>query len=158
MIKVRIIAVGKLKEKFFLEAAGEYEKRLKAFCELQTVEIKPYALPENPSESEINTALKEEALKISEKIPKGAAVFPLVVEGKSLSSEELALKTERLINDGQSICFIIGGSYGLSSDIKRLGEGISFSKMTFPHRLFRIMLLEQIYRSFTIISGKKYHK
>ena len=155
---MNIIAVGKIKEKAFVEAAKEYEKRLGAFCELQVTEIKPAALPENPSEAQISSALALEAEKISEKIPKDAAVFPLCIEGKSFSSEELAVSIDKLLSKGQSICFIIGGSYGLSESIKRLGTGISFSKMTFPHRLFRVMLLEQIYRAFTIISGKKYHK
>lgn len=158
MIKVSIIAVGKIKEKAFAEAAQEYEKRLGAFCELGITEIKPSVLPDNPSSAQISSALGAEAQKIAEKIPKGAAVYPLCIEGKSISSEELAATVEDLTDNGQSICFIIGGSYGLSEDIKRLGMGLSFSKMTFPHRLFRVMLLEQIYRAFTIISGKKYHK
>ncbi len=158
MIKVNVIAVGKIKEKAFTEAAAEYEKRLGAFCELSITEIKPSLLPDNPSTAQISSALKAEGEKIMEKIPKGAAVFPLCVEGKSLSSEELAKTVEELTAQGQNICFIIGGSFGLDEEVKRQGAGISFSKMTFPHRLFRVMLLEQVYRAFTIISGKKYHK
>lgn len=158
MIKISVIAVGKIKEKPFTEAIEEYKKRLGAFCELDITEIKPCALPEAPSVSQIASALKTEASRISEKIPKGAAVFPLCVEGKSLSSEAFAEKIGYLKNEGRNICFIIGGSHGLDSEIKKEGFKLSFSAMTFPHRLFRVMLLEQIYRAFTIVSGKKYHK
>lgn len=158
MIKLNIIAVGKIKENEFNEAIGEYQKRLRAFCELCIIEIKPAFLPENPSAGQISAALKSEAEQIKDKIPNGACVFPLIVEGKSLSSEGFAEKIEACANEGKNICFIIGGSHGLDDSIKSLGAGISFSEMTFPHRLFRVMLLEQIYRAFTIITGKKYHK
>lgn len=158
MIKVCVIAVGKIKERAFLEAAGEYQKRLGAFCELSFVEIKPAFLPENPSDGQIAAALGGEAAAIIPKIPKGAAVYPLCVEGKRLSSEAFAENLKRQTDAGKNLCFIIGGSNGLAEEVKRRGERISFSDMTFPHRLFRVMLLEQIYRTFTINAGIKYHK
>ena len=158
MIKIVLICVGKIKEPAFLEAIKEYEKRLGAFCELKTVEIKPEPLPENPSEAQIEAALGKEAENILEKIPKGAAVYPLCVEGKRFSSEQFALELSAQIDEGKNVCFIIGGSHGLASGVKSRGKQLSFSDMTFPHRLFRVMLLEQIYRAFTIMAGKKYHK
>lgn len=158
MIKVFIIAVGKIKEKAFLEAAREYEKRLGAFCELNIVEVKPERLPENPSAPQIESALKAEEKEILSKIPKNSAVYPLCIEGSRLSSEAFAGEIKDCVDSGGNICFIIGGSHGLSPAVKSKGKQISFSDMTFPHRLFRVMLLEQIYRAFTIYSGGKYHK
>lgn len=158
MIKVFIIAVGKIKEKAFMEAAREYEKRLGAFCELNIVEVKPERLPENPSVSQIESALGAEETEIINKIPKNSAVYPLCIEGLRLSSESFAGEIKGCADSGKNICFIIGGSHGLSPNIKGKGKKISFSDMTFPHRLFRVMLLEQIYRAFMINSGGKYHK
>lgn len=150
--------MGKIKETDFAAAIGEYEKRLGAFCSLETAEIKPEPLPENPSEANIASALAAEAEKIRARIPKGAAVYPLCVKGKRLTSEEFSEQLAGRINEGKNLCFIIGGSHGLDKSIENAGSGISFSDMTFPHRLFRVMLLEQVYRAFTIIAGKKYHK
>lgn len=158
MIKVTVIAVGKIKEPSFLEAAREYEKRLSAFCELKTAEIKPEFLPEDPSGAAIDSALDREADAIISKIPKNAAIYPLCIEGKRLSSEGFASELSARADKGENLCFIIGGSHGLSPRVKKLGTKLSFSDMTFPHRLFRVMLLEQIYRAFTIAAGKKYHK
>ena len=158
MIKITVICVGKIREAAFSEAIKEYEKRLGAFCELKTVEIKPETLPEDPAAAQIEAALRREAESILEKIPKGAAVYPLCVEGKRFSSEAFSGELSRRIDEGKNICFIIGGSHGLADSVKRAGKQISFSDMTFPHRLFRVMLLEQIYRAFTIMAGKKYHK
>ena len=158
MIKVTVICVGKIKERAFVEAAQEYEKRLAGFCELKTLEIKPEPLPENPNAAQISAALDRESESILSKIPKNAAVFPLCVEGKRLSSEQFSSELSRHTNEGKNLCFIIGGSHGLAESVKRAGERLSFSDMTFPHRLFRVMLLEQIYRAFTIAAGKKYHK
>lgn len=158
MIKITVIAVGKIKENSFAEAIKEYEKRLGAFCELSVSEIKPHPLPDDPSDAQISSALKAEEKSILAKIPKDADVFPLCIEGRSMSSGEFAGEIKRRKDAGRNICFIIGGSYGLGDGVKRSGAGISFSEMTFPHRLFRLMLLEQIYRAFTIISNKKYHK
>ena len=158
MIKVTLICVGKIKEPAFLEAAREYEKRLGAFCALETVEIKPAPLPENPVAAQIEAALKSEGESILAKIPKGAAVYPLCIEGAKASSERFAAEISKKADTGKNLCFIIGGSHGLAEEVKKAGKAISFSDMTFPHRLFRIMLLEQIYRACTIIAGKKYHK
>ncbi|MBR4761122.1 MAG: 23S rRNA (pseudouridine(1915)-N(3))-methyltransferase RlmH [Clostridia bacterium] len=158
MIKVNIISVGKIKEPAFTLAAREYEKRLSAFCDLSFTEIKPARLPENPSAGEIAAALKTEAAAILPKIPEGAAVYPLCIEGASFSSEGFAAEIKANADAGKPLCFIIGGSHGLDRQVKSRGKGISFSDMTFPHRLFRIMLLEQIYRAFMINAGAKYHK
>lgn len=158
MIKLTVICVGKIKEAAFIEALGEYEKRIGAFCELKTVEIKPETLPESPAAAQISAALDREAAVILGKIPPGAAVYPLCIEGKKLSSEQFSFELSERINAGQNVCFIIGGSHGLAESVKKAGKGISFSDMTFPHRLFRVMLFEQIYRAFTIMAGKKYHK
>ena len=158
MIKVFIIAVGKIKEKSFMEAAKEYEKRLSAFCELSIIELKSERLPENPSALQIDSALRAEETEILNKIPKNSIVYPLCIEGSRLSSEAFAEEIKGYTDCGKSICFIIGGSNGLSPNVKSKGKKISFSDMTFPHRLFRVMLLEQIYRGFMINSGAKYHK
>ncbi|MBR6902627.1 MAG: 23S rRNA (pseudouridine(1915)-N(3))-methyltransferase RlmH [Clostridia bacterium] len=158
MIKVFVLAVGKTKEKAFIEAAKEYEKRLGAFCELNIIEVKPERLPENPSASQIESALRAEETEILNKIPKNSAVYPLCIEGSRLSSEAFAGEIKDCADSGKNICFIIGGSHGLSPAVKSKGKKISFSNMTFPHRLFRVMLLEQIYRAFMINSGAKYHK
>ena len=158
MIKVQIICVGKIKEQDFFEAIKEYEKRLSAFCELETAVIKPEKLPDNPGDAEISAALKAEAAAILAKVPKNTAVYPLCIEGKRFSSEGFSKEIQNRVDEGKNICFIIGGSHGLDKSIENAGSGISFSDMTFPHRLFRVMLLEQVYRAFTIIAGKKYHK
>ena len=150
--------MGKIKEPAFIEAAKEYEKRLGAFCELSVVEIKPARLPEDPSEAEISAALKSEAAAILSKIPDNAAVYPACIEGRRFSSEAFAAEIENRTAEGKQLCFIIGGSHGLYEEVKKRGVRISFSDMTFPHRLFRIMLLEQIYRAFMINAGAKYHK
>ncbi len=160
MLSVSIICIGKLKDAFFEMASDEYIKRLGAFAKVNITEIKAANLPEKPSDSEIEAALEKEAQAISGKIPKGAKVVSLCIEGKLYSSEDMA----RLLGDtalsGQShIVFIIGGSYGLSEKIKAQSSvRLSMSKMTFPHRLARVMLLEQIYRGFKINAGESYHK
>ena len=160
MIKVTLIVLGGLKEKFFIDAAKEYEKRLSRFCELKTVEINPAPLPDNPSRSQIENALLAEAALIEKKIPQNAEVFALCIEGKQLSSEELSQKIMEVADFGSgNVVFIIGSSYGLSERIKNLAKfKLSMSKMTFPHKLARVMLLEQIYRAFMISSGGEYHK
>jgi len=160
MVNIRIIAVGKLKERFLTEAYSEYEKRLSGFCRLTTEEIEAAYLPDDPTGAEVQKALDTEAEKIIKKLPADSFVIPMCIEGRQLSSEELAGKLSEGISGGKSsIIFIIGGSYGLSDEVKRRGDiRLSMSKMTFPHRLARIMLAEQIYRSFTIINNRKYHK
>lgn len=160
MVSVKMIAVGKLKEKFLTQAYEEYEKRLSGFCKLTTDEIEPAYLPEDPSEAEIKKALDTEAGKILKKIPADSMVMPMCIEGKQFDSETFAGKLADGISEGKSaLVFVIGGSYGLSEEVKKRGDlRISMSAMTFPHRLARIMLAEQIYRAFTIISNRKYHK
>ena len=158
MIKVTIIAVGKIKEKEFSALADEYIKRLSAFCDLKVIELKPEPLPESPNPAQIKSALLKEAGEILSKIPKDAQVFPLCIEGKQFSSEEFSKEIKICADNGKNICFLIGGSHGLDQSIKKNGIKVSFSAMTFPHKLFRIMLLEQLYRGFSIINGGKYHK
>ena len=159
MMKVTVICLGRLKEKYLTLATDEYRKRLSRYCSLEFLELEPVKLPDKPSESEINAALEKEADLILKKIPQQSEVYTLCIEGKSLSSEEFAKNIDSLKNMGKSLTFIIGSSYGLSPKIKNLSRlKLSFSQMTFPHQLFRVMLLEQIYRAFMINSGSKYHK
>ena len=163
MVNIHIIAVGKLKEKYFAEACEEYAKRLSGLgVKLITEEIEPAYLPEEPSDSEIEKALDTEAEKLLKKIPADSFTVPMCIEGKQLSSEQLAAKlTEALdgVSGNTSVTFIIGGSCGLSGKVKNRGSlRLSMSSMTFPHRLARVMLSEQIYRAFTIIRNRKYHK
>ena len=159
MIKVTVIALGKLKEKYLRDASAEYQKRLSRYCNFNLIEIEPAKLGEKPSKSEIDTALQKEAEAIIKKIPSGNYVFSLCVEGKPLSSEEFAQKIGDLENNGKGITFVIGSSYGLHESIKNLSNfKLSLSKMTFPHQLARVMLLEQIYRAFKIAQGGTYHK
>ena len=159
MIKITVIALASLKEKYLKDAAAEYIKRLGAYCDLKVIELDPVRLPEKPSNAEINSALEREAELILKKIPAGDCVVPLCIEGKQLSSEEFAGVIEQEMNIGRGVTFIIGSSCGLADMVKRRADlRLSFSKMTFPHQLFRVMLLEQIYRAFKICSGGAYHK
>ena len=160
MLNITIIAVGKLKEQYLRDASAEYQKRLSTLCKLNIVEINPEKLSDNPSAKEIENALNNEAKKIIEKIPKGAKVYSMCIEGKQRTSEELSKEIDNLALEGASnIVFIIGGSFGLSDEVKKLSAfRLSMSKMTFPHQIARIMLLEQIYRATQISIGTKYHK
>ena len=156
MQRVSVICVGKLKERFYIEAAAEYCKRLSRCCKLDLVELPEQRLPENPSPAEIERALAREAEAIRSRLPAGAAVAALCVEGKLRSSEELA---GLLAREEAGLAFVIGGSCGLHPSVKALAkERLSMSPMTFPHHLARVMLLEQIYRGFQIRGGGKYHK
>ena len=159
MIKVKIIALGKLKEDYLRSAVAEYEKRLKGYCSLELAELTPKALGENPSEAEINAALEKEAEMIIKALPKSSKVVAMCIEGKQYSSKELAELIDKSAADTGSITFIIGSSYGLSPRIKALADiKLSMSKMTFPHQIARMLLLEQIYRGFKINEGSAYHK
>ena len=160
MLNITIIAVGKLKEQYLRDASAEYQKRLSTLCKLNIVEINPEKLSDNPSAKEIENALNNEAKKIIEKIPKGAKVYSMCIEGKQRTSEELSREIDNLALEGvRNIVFIIGGSFGLSDEVKKLSAfRLSMSKMTFPHQIARIMLLEQIYRATQISIGTKYHK
>ena len=159
MIKITLITLGKLKEKYLREASAEYEKRLSRYCKIDIVELEPVRLSEKPSQSEIDLALQKESEMIIKKIPANSKVYSLCVEGKQLSSEEFAKRNDVIFSQGGLATFIIGSSYGLDESIKKLSDfRLSLSVMTFPHQLFRIMLLEQIYRSFKINEGSTYHK
>ena len=160
MLNITIIAIGKLKEQYLRDASAEYQKRLSTLCKLNIVELNPEKLSDNPSAKEIENALNNEAKKIIEKIPKGAKVYSMCIEGKQRTSEELSREIDNLAIEGVSnIVFIIGGSFGLSDEVKASSSfRLSMSKMTFPHQIARIMLLEQIYRAMQISIGTKYHK
>lgn len=160
MLTITIICIGRLKDAFFEAASKEYLKRLGAYAKVNTVELKAVDLPQEPSAAEIAAALEKEGAEILKKIPSGARVIALCVEGKLWSSEELAADFTAAANGGTShIVFVIGGSYGLSENVKRASHTrLSMSRMTFPHRLARVMLLEQIYRACKINAGEKYHK
>lgn len=160
MQRVTVLCVGKLKEKFYLEAAAEYVKRLQRFCKLELVELPESRLPESPSPAEVQRALAVEAVAIRERLPKGGAVIALCIEGKPCSSVELSRRMEELAVAGKTqLTFLIGGSVGLDESLKQQADWqLSMSPMTFPHHLARIMLLEQIYRAYQISAGTKYHK
>ena len=160
MQKVTILCVGKLKEKFYIDAAAEYVKRLQRLCRLEIVELPESRLPDDPSPAEIRRALQAEAAAIREKLPKGGALVAMCIEGKPCSSEELRRRlTDFGVQGKTQITFLIGGSVGLDEELKRQADWrLSMSPMTFPHHMARIMLLEQIYRAYQIASGAKYHK
>lgn len=159
-MNIKLICVGTLKEKFFKDAINEYTKRLKPFCNFEICEIPEYKLGKNFSKKDIINALENEKDKILSLIPKNTYIVSLCVEGKSLNSLELAQKIENIsLNGRSSIAFIIGSSFGLSENLKRVSDlCLSMSNLTFPHQLARVILIEQIYRSFQILNGTKYHK
>lgn len=160
MFNITLIAMGKLKEKFYLSAAAEYEKRLSAYCSFKIIELPEHRLPDDPSSAEISAGLEKEADLILSKIPKGAWLCVFTPEGKLLSSESLAQKMHDVKLSGKgSACFLIGSSFGMAQRIKDAADfRLSMSPMTFPHHLARIMVLEQLYRSESIQAGSKYHK
>lgn len=160
MLSVSIVCIGKLKEKYLTDACAEYAKRLSAFCRLTITELPESRLPDDPSDKLIVQCLEKEGEQILAKIPKDAYVIPMCIEGKMLSSPELADRLSAVPLMGKSqIVFVIGGSFGLSDAVKKRGDlRLSMSPMTFPHQLARVMLLEQVYRGFMIGSGGKYHK
>jgi len=160
MHNILLIVVGKLKERYLTDACAEYIKRLADFCKLQVIQIDEYKLPDDPSAQQIAVCLEKEGERILAKIPAGAYCFPMCIEGKQMSSPQLAQRIETLAQEGRSqIAFVIGGSYGLSDAVKARGDyRLSMSQMTFPHQLARVMLLEQIYRACSIRANGKYHK
>lgn len=160
MININFIVLGKLKEKYMKEFSAEYEKRLSGYCKLTVTELEPVKLSDNPSEQEIKNALAKETQMIKAKISKNSFVFSMCIEGKQMSSEELSKKLEDIALSGKNnITFIIGSSFGLSDEIKQMSDyKFSMSKMTFPHKLARIMLTEQVYRALSITNNAKYHK
>lgn len=159
MINLTVIAVGKLKESYLRDGCGEYIKRLGAFTKINVVEISEERASDNPSQSEINNIIQKEGERIMAKIPKGSAVIPLCIEGKEYSSPDFSGLIENISMNSSHICFVIGGSFGLSDAVKSAGKyKLSFGKMTLPHQLARMVLLEQIYRAFSISNNSKYHK
>ncbi|MGN1415014.1 MAG: 23S rRNA (pseudouridine(1915)-N(3))-methyltransferase RlmH [Anaerovoracaceae bacterium] len=159
-MKIQIICIGKLKEKYWTEAVAEYSKRLQRFCTLEVVELKEARLPDKASAADEENVKLEEGRSILKQISDSTYVITLEVLGKALSSEELAGKIENLAGMGRSdIAFVIGGSLGLSAEVSRRADfKLSFSRMTFPHQMMRVILLEQIYRSFKINRNETYHK
>ena len=160
MQKIQLITVGKLKEPFYEEAVREYAKRLQRYCSLTLTELPEQRLPDDPSAAEISRALKAEAELIREKLPRGAVRVALCVEGREMSSEAFSRQLSAYALEGRSqTVFLIGGSFGLDESLKREAElRLSFSPMTFPHHLARVLLLEQLYRAYQIQEGSKYHK
>ena len=160
MQRVSVLCVGKLKEKFYIDAAAEYSKRLQRHCKFNLIELPEVRLGENPSRAEIDRALKTEAAAIREKIGSGGAVVAMCVEGKGCDSVALSGKLQQFALNGKSrVVFLIGGSFGLDEELKKEADWrLSMSAMTFPHHLARVMLLEQIYRAYQIAEGTAYHK
>ena len=160
MFDITLIAMGKLKEKFYLTAAAEYAKRLSGYCRFTLLELPETRLPEDPSPAEIAAGLEKEADLIFSKIPKGAWFCVFTPEGKTLSSEDFAQTLKAVKNSGKSsACFLIGSSFGMAPRVKQRADfRLSMGPMTFPHHLARIMVLEQLYRAEAIQAGSKYHK
>lgn len=160
MFHITLITVGKLKERYYAAAADEYIRRLGAYCKFELIELPECRLPDDPNGTQIAAGLAREAEQIEVKLPRGAWFCVLTPEGTELSSEGLAerLQAEKL-NGRSAACFLIGSSFGIDARIKRMADfRLSFSKMTFPHHLMRVMALEQLYRAESILAGTKYHK
>ena len=160
MLNIKFICVGKLRERFYIDAFNEYARRLSAYCKFECAELNETKLGDKPSDKEIENALVRESADIEKAIPKDAYVIAMCVGAKQLKSEELAQKINSLALSGRGkICFIIGGSFGMAESVKQRADmRLGMSEMTFPHHLARVMLTEQIYRSFKIIEGSSYHK
>ncbi len=159
-MKITVVTVGKIKEKYLKDAIDEYGKRLSKYCKLEIIEVADEKTPDHASEIVEDAIRAKEAERILKHIKDDAYVITLEIQGKQLTSEELADKIEKLGVQGTShILFVIGGSIGLGKEVlERSDYALSFSKMTFPHQLMRVILLEQVYRSYRIISGEPYHK
>ena len=159
MQTIKLICIGKLKERYWQAACEEYEKRLRPFCKFEIVELPESRLSNHPSEGEICACLETEGKRILEAVGSSLSI-PLCIEGKELTSTQLAEQMETFaVTGGSTICFVIGSSYGLSESVKKAGKmRLSMSPMTFPHQLARVMLCEQIYRAFQILHNGKYHK
>ena len=160
MLTVTVACVGKLKETYWRDACAEYAKRLSAFCRLQVVEVAEERLPDTPSAAQIEAALEEEGHRLLSRIPAGAPIIALCIEGKGYTSEGLSEQLSKWTVEGIShVAFVIGGSFGLSPLVKESARvQLSMSGMTFPHQMARVMVLEQIYRAMQITAGGKYHK
>ena len=160
MLGVKLICVGKMRERFYADAFEEYSKRLSAYCKFECIEIPEQRLPDEPSQREIVAALEREARDIIKNIGSDTYVASMCVEGSQIPSEGMAKLIRERENSGKPrLCFVVGGSFGLSETIKAKADvRMSMSKMTFPHHLARVMLAEQIYRGFKINEGSRYHK
>ena len=160
MLNVKLICVGKMREKFYIDAFEEYRKRLQTYCRLELAEITEQRLSDRPAEKEITAALEREGQEILKAVPADAYLVALCVEGKQMPSEGMAELIAARENSGKpKLCFVIGGSFGLSPTVKaRADSKLSMSQMTFPHHLARVMLIEQVYRGFKINEGSQYHK
>lgn len=160
MLAVKFICVGRMREKFYIDAFSEYTKRLQSLCKFEIVEPNEQRLSENPSDREIKAALDKEAQDIMKAIPSDAYVVAMCVEGRQMPSEGMAELIAARENSGKpKLCFVIGGSFGLADSVKQWADmKLSMSKMTFPHHLARVMLIEQLYRGFKINEGSRYHK
>ncbi len=158
MLNLTIVAVGRLKEAWQREGVGEYLKRLEGFCRPSVAEIDEYRLPDNPSAAQIQKGLEEEGKAVLRRVG-GTPFAALCIEGKGMTSQELSLFLQEQQQRTGSLAFVIGGSHGLSPEVKdRAVLRLSLSPMTFPHQLFRVMLCEQLYRACSIAAGGKYHK
>ena len=160
MQKITVLCVGKLKEPFYIQAVSEYQKRLSRHCKLEIIELPEQKLSDDPGDAEIEQSLLKEAAMIEQKLPRGGVLIAMCVEGTELSSVQLSQKMQQFASHGASqLTFLIGSSFGLHPSIKQKADlRLSVSPMTFPHHLFRVMLLEQVYRAYQIASGTKYHK
>ena len=160
MLQINILYVGNIKDNFFAQAVAEYEKRLSGLCKIKNIELKEEKPPDNPSESEIALIIRKEGDRLLENLPKKGYKIALCVEGSQISSEELAKKISSVAVSGDSeITFIIGGAFGMDERVKKAANyRLSISKMTFTHRMMRVILIEQIYRALNILSGGHYHK
>ena len=159
MLHLTVIGVGSLKESWWREAAAEYEKRLTAYCKPECIQIRESLLPQSPTPGQIAAALTAEGRQILAAMPPRAYRVALCVEGQQLSSEELAARLGRIGDTHGNVCFVIGSSYGLSDAVKQACDlRLSVSRLTFPHQLMRVLLLETLYRSLGILHGSRYHK
>lgn len=160
MLRVKVICIGRLKEPYLRDACAEYQKRLSSFCCLEVEELVPARVPDAASGAQIAAALAQEGERILARIPSGAYVYAMCIEGKQRESARFSAELAELTVGGvSSVCFLIGGSWGLAEAVKARAQArLSMSQMTFPHQLARVMLLEQLYRAFEIGSGGKYHK
>lgn len=160
MLRIHIVHVGTIKEKYLTDAVKEYEKRLGAYCSIDNISVKEEKLGDKPSPSEISAAVDREGERILAALPQRAYNIALCVEGKQMTSVKFSEKLTSVANEGFSdVCLIIGGSDGLSDRVKSACRmRLSVSEMTFPHQLMRVILLEQLYRAFNIAAGGKYHK
>lgn len=159
MFRIRLIVTGSLKESYWREAAAEYEKRLSAYAKVEIVELKEVRLPEDPAPAEIAAALEKEADAVLGAVPPRAALWALCVEGEQVSSPQLANMLANAMQNAGELALVIGSSYGLSQRVKSAADRrLSLSKLTFPHQMARVVVLETLYRSLSILGGGKYHK